>query len=319
MMATMPLPDGRDAEPSPAPSESPWFPDFQAGTFDVNGVSIFARWGGNPNGHALLLVHGYPETHLMWRHVAARLRGDYFLVLPDLRGYGDSAKPAGLPDHSNYSKRTMAHDLVAVMEHLGHSSFYLCGHDRGARVAARLAVDHAHRVRKLCLLDIAPTLDMYDATNRDFATAYFHWFLLIQPAPLPELLIGGNPTAYLSTVLRQLSAGTDGDLERDVAAEYQRTFCTSESLHSTAEDYRASAGIDLEHDRHSRDRGHRITCDTQVLIGRYGTICRLFDAHALWQAQCAATVTTMTLPTGHFIPEALPDETAAALREFFCR
>ncbi|WP_082953602.1 alpha/beta fold hydrolase [Mycobacterium sp. E3251] len=300
-----------------AQADSRWFPGFDAGTFDTDGTAIYARWGGNPGGPALLLVHGYPETHLMWRHIAGRLRDRYFLVIPDLRGYGASAKPVGLPDHSNYSKRTMANDLVAVVDQLGRDSFYLCGHDRGARVAARLALDHPHRVRKLSLIDIAPTLDMYRATNQEFATAYFHWFLLIQAAPLPELLIGGNPAAYLAIVLRQLSGGNDDYLEREVIAEYERAFCTPETLHSTAEDYRASAGIDLEHDQHSRDRGHRIACDTQVLTAENGAVHRLFDAHALWQAQCAATVTTTTLPSGHFIPETLPDETAAALSSFF--
>lgn len=300
-----------------AHTDSRWFPGFDAGIFDIDGTSIYARWGGNPDGDALLLVHGYPQTHLMWRHIAQRLQERYFIVLPDLRGYGASAKPVGLPDHSNYSKRTMANDLVAVIDQLGRDSFYLCGHDRGARVAARLALDHPHRVRKLSLLDVAPTLDMYRATSREFATAYFHWFLLIQPSPLPEDLIGGNPAAYLAVVLRQFSGGNGDYLERDVVAEYERVFCTPETLHSTAEDYRASAGIDLEHDQQSRDDGHRIGCDTQVLIAENGVVHRLFDAHALWQAQCAATVTATTMPSGHFFPEALPDETAAALVNFF--
>lgn len=296
---------------------SRWFPEFSAGTFDVDGVGIFARWGGNPQGPTLLLVHGYPETHLMWRHVAALLRDRYFLILPDLRGYGESDKPAGLPDHANYSKRTMANDLVGVVDRLGRDSFYLCGHDRGARVAARLALDHPHRVTKLSLLDVAPTLDMYAATNRDFATAYYHWFLLVQPAPLPELLIGGNPSAYLATVLRQLSGGNADYLEPDVVAEYERAFCTPQALHASAEDYRASADIDLVHDQQSRDRGQRIACATQVLVAERGSVHRLFDAHGLWQAQCAAQVCTTVMPSGHFIPEALPDETAAVLSSFF--
>lgn len=300
-----------------AQTESRWFRGFDAGIFDNDGISIYARWGGNPDGHPLLLVHGYPETHLMWRHIARRLQDRYFIVMPDLRGYGASAKPIGLSDHSNYSKRTMANDLVAVMDQLGRDSFYLCGHDRGARVAARLALDHPHRVRKLSLLDVAPTLDMYDATSKEFATAYFHWFLLIQAAPLPEVLIGGNPAAYLAILLRQFSGGNSDHLERDVIAEYERAFCVPEALHSTAEDYRASAGIDLEHDQQSRDSGHRIDCDTQVLIAENGVVHRLFDAHALWQAQCAATVTATTIPSGHFFPEALPDDTTAALVNFF--
>lgn len=296
---------------------SDWFPGLRAGKFDVGEVSIFARYGGDPNAPALLLVHGYPETHLMWHQVAQRLRDRYFLVIPDLRGYGDSSKPVGLPDHSNYSKRAMANDLVAVMDQLGRDSFYLCGHDRGARVSARLALDHPDRVVKLSLLDIAPTLDMYNATTTEFATAYFHWFLLIQAAPLPELLIGGNPAGYLAIVLRKLAGGDVDYLDAGVAAEYERVFCTQEAIHSSTEDYRASAGIDLEHDQRSRDLGQKILCDTQVLVGARGAVHRLFDAHALWQAQCDATVTTTALPSGHFIPEQLPEETAAALSSFF--
>ncbi|ORW48662.1 alpha/beta hydrolase [Mycobacterium paraense] len=294
-----------------------WFPGLDARTFDVGEVSIFARYGGDPNAPALLLVHGYPETHLMWRRVAPQLRDRYFLVIPDLRGYGDSSKPAGRPDHSNYSKRAMANDLVTVMDQLGRDTFYLCGHDRGARVSARLALDHPARVVKLSLVDIAPTLDMYNATTREFATAYFHWFLLIQAAPLPESLIGGNPAGYLDIVLRKLAGGDVDYLDDGVAAEYERAFCTPEAIHSSTEDYRASAGIDLEDDQRSRDLGQKILCDTQVLVGERGAVHRLFDAQALWQAQCAATVTTTALPSGHFIPEQLPEETAAALMSFF--
>lgn len=293
-----------------------WFAGSRASTFEVGDVSIFARFGGERTGPALLLVHGYPETHLMWQQVAQRLCDRYFLVIPDLRGYGESAKPAGLPDHSNYSKRAMADDLIAVMDQLGRDSFYLCGHDRGARVSARLALDHPDRVTKLSLLDIAPTLDMYDGTTKDFAAAYFHWFFLIQPAPLPEDLIGGNPTAYLNTVLRRFAGGNDDFLEPSVAAAYERAFCTPEAIHSSTEDYRASAGIDLEHDRVSRERGHKIACDTQVLLAERGAVHWLFDAQSLWQAQCAAKVTTTTMPSGHFIAEELPDETAAALLGF---
>ncbi|OFB35898.1 alpha/beta hydrolase [Mycolicibacterium sp. (ex Dasyatis americana)] len=281
----------------------------------MDGASIFARYGGNPECPALLLVHGYPESHLMWYRVADRLKDRYFLVIPDLRGYGDSSKPQGLPDHSNYSKRAMADDLVAVMGLLERPTFYLCGHDRGARVSARLALDHPECVAKLSLIDIAPTLDMYQATSMEFARAYFHWFLLIQPAPLPEMMIGGDPAGYLSTMLR--AGGTVDHLEPGVAAEYERVFCTAEAIHSSTEDYRASAAIDLLHDRQSRDRGEKIRCDTQVLLAEYGAVHRLFDAHALWQAQCSAAVSRTTMRSGHFIPEVLPDETAEALARFF--
>ncbi|MDO8373842.1 MAG: alpha/beta hydrolase, partial [Polaromonas sp.] len=168
-----------------------WFEGFEARDFEVNGTSIFARYGGNAAGPTLLLLHGFPQSHVMWHRVVLALQAHFFLVLPDLRGYGDSSKVAGLPDHSNYSKRNMAQDAVAVMDALGRGNFYLCGHDRGGRVAHRLAVDHPGRVDKLCLIDIAPTLDMYNATDMRFATAYYHWFHLIQPNPLPETMIGG--------------------------------------------------------------------------------------------------------------------------------
>jgi haloacetate dehalogenase len=232
-MSDTPVP--RDHDRSGAGADSRWFPTLDSRTFEVDGVSIFARYGGAPDRPALLLVHGYPESHVMWHQVAQRLHEHYFLVIPDLRGYGDSSKPTGLPDHGNYSKRAMANDLVAVMDLLGLESFYLCGHDRGGRVSARLALDHSDRVRKLSLLDIAPTLDIYNATTREFATAYFHWFFLIQSEPLPELMIGGNPAQYLSTVLRKLG-GSDEFLEAGVADEYERVFCTPEAIHSTTED-----------------------------------------------------------------------------------
>ena len=170
----------------PSTDVAGWFDGFEARNFDVNGTTIFGRFGGNANGPAVLLLHGFPQAHVMWHRVAQTLRERYFVVLADLRGYGDSAKPPGLPDHSDYSKRTMALDFVGVMDALGRESFFLCGHDRGGRVAHRLAVDHPERVDKLCVIDIAPTLDMYDATDKAFATAYYHWFHLIQPDRSPS-------------------------------------------------------------------------------------------------------------------------------------
>ena len=252
----------------------------------------------------------------MWHRVAQRLKHDFFLVLPDLRGYGDSSHAPGLPDHSNYSKRALAQDLIAVMDTLGIAAFALCGHDRGGRVAHRLALDHPARVTKLCVIDIAPTLDMYARTDFDFARAYYHWFHLIQPTPLPELMIGGNPRAYLHAKLGGWGSGGLGHIEPRALAEYERCFCRDEAIHTACEDYRASAGIDLEHDRESRARGHKIACDTLVLWGEHGVVQRLFDPLALWQAQCAGAVTGWAMPAGHFIPEQLPDETAAALQAF---
>ena len=293
-----------------------WFKDFEERRFAVNGAEIAARLGGDRDKPALLLLHGFPQTHAMWHRVAQRLRHDFFLVLPDLRGYGDSSHAPGLPDHSNYSKRALAQDLIAVMDTLGIAAFALCGHDRGGRVAHRLALDHPARVRRLCVIDIAPTLDMYARTDFDFARAYYHWFHLIQPTPLPELMIGGNPRAYLHAKLGGWGSGGLGHIEPRALAEYERCFCRDEAIHTACEDYRASAGIDLEHDRESRARGHKIACDTLVLWGEHGVVQRLFEPLALWQAQCAASVTGWAMPAGHFIPEQLPGETAAALGAF---
>ena len=294
-----------------------WFEGFEARDFEVNGTSIFARFGGNAQGPTLLLLHGFPQSHVMWHRVVRVLQARFFLVLPDLRGYGDSSKVPGLPDHSNYSKRNMAQDALAVMDALGRDRFLLCGHDRGGRVAHRLAVDHPGRVDKLCLIDIAPTLDMYNATNMAFATAYYHWFHLIQPSPLPETMIGGNPVAYLHAKLGGWGSSGLSYIEPEALIEYERCFCTPEAIHAACEDYRASAGIDLVHDRESRARGDKIACDTLVLWGERGVVQKLFDPLALWQAQCTGIVSGHAMPAGHFIPEELPLETAHALVQFF--
>ena len=294
-----------------------WFDGFEARDFEVNGTSIFARFGGNAQGPALLLLHGFPQSHVMWHRVVQALQSKFFLVLPDLRGYGDSSKVAGLPDHSNYSKRNLAQDALSVMDALGLSRFDLCGHDRGGRVAHRLALDHPGRVRKLSVIDIAPTLDMYQATDMRFATAYYHWFHLIQPSPLPETMIGGNALAYLHAKLGGWGSQGLSYIEPEALREYERCFCTPEAIHAACEDYRASAGIDLVHDRESRARGEKIACDMLVLWGQRGVVEKLFDPLALWQAQCAGIVSGQALAAGHFIPEELPQQTAQALTQFF--
>ena len=296
-----------------------WFEDFETRHLEVNGARIFARVSRGAQGPrpALLLLHGFPQSHVMWHRVATRLQQDFYLVLPDLPGYGDSSKAPGLPDHSNYSKRTMARDMVAVMDALGLDRFFLCGHDRGGRVAHRLALDHPARVQKLCVLDIAPTLDMYAATDFEFAKAYYHWFHLIQPAPLPETMIGGKPLAYLHAKLGGWGSTSMDYIEPAALAEYERCFVQTETIHAMCEDYRASAGIDLDHDRASRAQGQKIACDMLVLWGARGVVQRLFKPLALWQAQCAGQVTGQALEAGHFIPEELPIETAAQLRQFF--
>lgn len=293
-----------------------WFEGFRAGLHEVNGVQAFARTGGDPAKPALLLLHGFPQTHALWHRVARQLAEHYFLVLPDLRGYGDSPAPADLPDHAQASKRAMAADLVALMETLGAPRFFLCGHDRGGRVAHRLALDHPQAVLKLCVLDIAPTVDMYAATDMAFARAYYHWFHLVQPAPLPETMIGGDPRAYLHTKLGRWGSAGLTHLEPQALAEYERCLRPA-TIHAMCEDYRASAGLDLVHDRASREQGDQIRCDMMVLWGERGVVGRMFDPLALWRAQCAGRVTGQVLPCGHYIPEELPQETADALWSFF--
>ncbi len=295
-----------------------WFDGFERQTISLGGLPVTFRrsadWGqGQP---VLVLLHGFPQTHVMWQRVAQQLQGRYRLVMPDLRGYGDSSHAPGDAEHAHYSKQAMAQEVVDLLDHLGVQDFFLCGHDRGGRVAHRLALDHPARVKKLCVIDIAPTLDMYNATDFSFAQAYYHWFHLTQPAPLPERMIGGNAQAYLHAKLGGWGSGGLSHIEPQALAEYERCFCTPEAIHSACEDYRASAGIDLQHDRESRARGEKIACDTLVLWGARGVVNRLFKPLELWQAQCAAKVTGQAVPAGHFIPEERPEATAQTLADF---
>lgn len=297
-------------------ADTDWFQGFEEQHLRAGAVSLRVRTGGRPQAPALLLLHGFPQTHVMWHRVARHLAPHFQLVLPDLRGYGDSDKPEGGPDHAAYSKRAMAGDVAALMTQLGHTRYAVCGHDRGGRVAHRLALDHPQAVSRLCLLDIAPTLDMYGATDMDFARAYYHWFHLIQPAPLPERMIGGCAREYLHAKLGGWGSAGLSHLEPQALADYERCFCTPEAIHAACEDYRAAAGIDLTHDRASREAGQRIACELLVLWGARGVVQRLFDPLALWQAQCSAQVQGQALDCGHFIPEERPQETAEALRRF---
>ncbi|HEX6295597.1 MAG TPA: alpha/beta hydrolase, partial [Burkholderiales bacterium] len=247
---------------------------------------------------------------VMWHKVAPQLAREYTVVCPDLRGYGDSSKPKGLTDHSNYAKRAMALDMVEVMESLGFVAFHVVGHDRGGRVAHRMARDHGRRVRTLTVLDISPTLKMYESTNMQFAKAYYHWFFLIQEAPLPEKMLEGLGPDY---ILKRLGRGKSGIkvFDRRALAEYARCF----NPHSTCEDYRAAATIDLVHDRKNRQK---ITMPVLALWGRQGVIAALFDCLEDWR-EVASDVRGRSLPCGHFIPEERPKELVAELRRFFKR
>jgi haloacetate dehalogenase len=279
------------------------------------GGHLAYRTMGHPGSPPLLLLHGYPQSHVLWARVAGQLQQAFFLVMADLRGYGDSFKPADDPRSAQMSKRAMASDMVQLMRSLGHERFFLCGHDRGGRVSHRLALDHPGCVRKLCVLDIAPTLDMYEQTDMAFAQAYYHWFHLIQPAPLPECMIGADPRFYLHKKIGGWGTDGLGIFEPWALAEYERCF-TSGAIHAMCEDYRASAGIDLEHDRASRLQGSKVSCDMLALWGERGVVHRLFKPLELWQAQCAGHVSGHTTPSGHYIPEECPELLASALREF---
>jgi haloacetate dehalogenase len=291
--------------------------DFRLERRDANGIALNVRYDptSSPERPPLLLLHGFPQTHAMWHKVAARLQQKFTLVMPDLRGYGDSDKPEGPPDHSAYSKRTMALDVLTLMRDLGFEQFFVCGHDRGGRVAHRLALDHPHPVRKLALLDISPTLAMYERTTMEFARAYYHWFFLIQPAPLPETLIGAAPGFYLRTKLGGWGSEGLAPFDPRALAEYERCFAEPGAVHAMCEDYRAAATIDLEHDR--ADLPRLIDCRTHVLWGERGVVHRLFTPLEDWQAKCAYEVTGRAVPTGHYIAEEAPDLLAADLEAFF--
>jgi len=300
----------------------PLFPGFTATSLALptpmaadGPLRMVVRHGGH--GPPLLLLHGFPQTHAMWHRVAQRLAGHFSLVMPDLRGYGDSGRPAGGADHAGYSKRAMADDVHQVMLALGHERYGVVGHDRGGRVAHRLALDQPHAVQRLMLLDIAPTLDMYAATDFAFACAYDHWFHLIQPAPLPERMLAGDAIGYLHAKLGGWGAAGLAHVEPEALAEYERCFTAPGTIHAMCEDYRASAGIDLEHDRASRACGQRIACPTRVLWGARGVVHRLFEPLGLWQAQCALPVSGATLDTGHFMPEEAPQAVADQIAEWW--
>ncbi|HEY7609262.1 MAG TPA: alpha/beta hydrolase [Alphaproteobacteria bacterium] len=263
------------------------------------------------DGPPLLLLHGYPQTHAMWHKVAPALAKDFTVVVPDLRGYGDSSKPASDHAHAVYSKRATAADMVAVMDRLGFKSFGLAGHDRGARVAHRLTLDHPARVERLAVLDIIPTRTVFRRVDKALATSIYHWFFLIQPA-LPEVLIGANPDFYLEWTLKKWSRDFSA-FAPEALAEYKRCFRDPAAIHATCEDYRAGASIDLEHDE--ADIAERIECPVLALWGG-GPITRAAGVIEAWQER-AKNVTGVAIDCGHFLAEERPKETAEALCEFF--
>jgi haloacetate dehalogenase len=290
------------------------FPGFRRELVRTTGADICAVVGPKRAGPALLLLHGYPQTHAIWHKVAPRLAERFNVVASDLRGYGDSGKPVTTPDHVPYSKRAMASDQVELMRSLGHNRFLLVGHDRGGRVSHRLAMDHPAAVEKIAVLDIAPTLAMYEQTTEAFARAYWHWFFLILPAPLPERMIGSDPAFVLSKKMGSGSAGRT-PFTPEAWAEYLRCF-TPGMVHASCEDYRAAASIDLEHDRADRAAGRKVAAPLLALWGASGVVEKCFRPLDEWR-RVAENVRGQSLPAGHYLPEEVPELLTRELENFF--
>jgi haloacetate dehalogenase len=273
-------------------------------TFDLERGGVRLAAGRAGNGPPLLLLHGHPQTHAMWHLVAPQLARHFSVVWMDLRGYGDSTRPADDASHLSYSKREMALDALAVMQHLGFENFQVLAHDRGARVAHRLAADHPAAVERMLLLDIAPTLAMYEHTSLDFAMAYWHWFFLVQPPPLPEALIESDPVRYLRSVMGKRHAGLAA-FAPAALAEYERCVSIPGTAQAICGDYRASAGIDLEHDRADIGAGRKLEQPLRLLWGEHGAVGKSFDVLALWRER-AGDISGRSLPCGHYIAEEAP-------------
>ena len=284
---------------------------FTSETCNLDDIRIAFRRAGE--GPPLLLLHGFPQTNMMWHRIAPKLAGHFTVIAADLRGYGDSSTPDSDATHSLYAKRAMAADMVQLMQQLGHRHFMVAGHDRGGRVAHRMARDHADRVSRVAVLDIAPTAAMYGQTDMRFATAYYHWFFLIQPAPLPERMIGADPEFFLRSKCGQWGR-TEGAITDEAFADYLRCFRRPETVHAMCEDYRAAATIDLDHD--AADANVKLAVPLLALWGVDGFVGTNYDVLAEWR-QVADDVSGHGVPGGHYLPEEAPDETLAALVNFF--
>jgi haloacetate dehalogenase len=287
-------------------------PGFSDERVPCGEVMLHVRRGGG--GPPVLLLHGYPQTVAMWHRIAGPLSRRFAVVLADLRGYGDSDKPPSAADHAPYSKRAMARDALALMRSLGFERFAVVGHDRGGRVAHRLALDAPEAVARLSVLDIAPTLDMYEQTTMEFARAYYHWFFLVQPEPFPERLIGADPEFFLRVKMRKAAQGR-WPFDEAAFGEYLRCFDPA-TIHASCEDYRAAATIDLEDDRRDREAGRRIRCPVLALWGERGTVHRLFQPLEAWRRAARGSVEGRPLACAHYLAEEEPGEVLAELERF---
>jgi haloacetate dehalogenase len=294
------------------PGTRDFFPGFKKASAKTSAAEIHFEVGGS--GPGLLLLHGYPQTHIIWRKIAPQLAEHFTLVIPDLRGYGESSKPADGENHSAYSKRAMAQDQVELMASLGFKKFGVVGHDRGGRVAHRLALDHAGAITKIAVLDIVPTYKLYHSVSKEFAAAYFHWFFLIQPAPFPETLIGNNVEFFLKTW--SFGGLSPKVIDEHAFNEYLRCFRNPQTIHASCEDYRAAASIDLVHD--AADLNRKVACPLLALWAEHGAMHPLFDVLDTWKER-ASNVSGKPLPGGHFLPEESPEAVLHELRGFLAR
>ena len=289
-----------------------WLEPFRYQLLEVNGTTINTATAGQ--GEPVLLLHGYPQTHLMWRHIAPTLAQRYTVVVTDLRGYGDSAKPTPDPQHTVYAKRAMAKDQLAVMHQLGFERFHLIGHDRGARVAHRLVLDHPESVDRLALLDIVPTRHVLTHVNRAMATAYFHWFFLATGAGIPERLLGNEPEFWIRAMIERLLA-PGARIEPEVMAEYIRCYSDPTTIAATCADYRAGAATDLADDEASAAAGEKITRPTLILWGEQSFVGKGYQPLEVWH-DYATDIHGRALPAGHFLPEETPDTVLDELLAF---
>jgi haloacetate dehalogenase len=291
------------------------FEGFALEFVEADGVSIRTRHRLTPGRPPLLLLHGNPQTHFMWHAVAPRLAERYSVVAADLTGYGESGKPATTADHAPYSKRALAHTQVALMRRFGFDRFYVAGHDRGGRVAYRMALDHPDAILRLAVLDIVPTWEAYRRGGMDFGMSYFHWFFLAQPFDLPERLIRADPEFYWHRHTSREPKGPDF-FAAEALADYLRCFRDPRTIHAICEDYRAAASIDMQHDEADRRLGRRIDPPVLVLWGGRGRLESWYDVLAVWR-EWARDVRGRALDCGHYLPEERPGEVLAEFEAFF--